>query len=81
MAQGAQDDIIDAAVMLVTAMRLEAGEAARLPKGSEQRDERGLLMEMWAQCVRRSTPTATICGCDGRKREGNTRGESCFDGR
>lgn len=43
-----RDDLIDAAVMLVTALRIEAGLALRLPDGFEQRDERGLIAEMWA---------------------------------
>ena len=43
-----RDDVIDAAVMLLTAVRVECGEAVRLPSGIEDRDGRGLLMEMWA---------------------------------
>jgi predicted RNase H-like nuclease len=43
-----RDDVIDAAVMLLTAMRIEKGAAVRLPGAVEQRDERGLLAEMWA---------------------------------
>lgn len=44
----ARDDIVDAAIMLVTAMRVEDGAAHRLPKGAHERDERGLLAEIWA---------------------------------
>jgi predicted RNase H-like nuclease len=43
-----RDDIIDAAVMLLAATRIEEGRAARLPSDVQERDERGLLMEMWA---------------------------------
>ena len=43
----ATDDVIDAAVMLLTAMRIESGAARRIP-AIEQRDERGLRAEMWA---------------------------------
>ncbi len=43
-----RDDVIDAAVMLATAMRIERGIAERLPRDRQQRDERGLLAEMWA---------------------------------
>jgi predicted RNase H-like nuclease len=43
-----RDDIIDAAVMLLTAMRIEEGRPRRLPVDIEERNERGLLMEMWA---------------------------------
>ena len=43
-----RDDVIDAEIMLATAMRIERGIAERLPRDREQRDERGLLAEMWA---------------------------------
>lgn len=43
-----RDDILDAAVMLATAMRIEKGIARRLPSATQERDERGLLAEMWA---------------------------------
>ena len=42
-----RDGLIDAAVMLLTALRIESGMAARLPT-VEQHDSRGLLAEMWA---------------------------------
>jgi predicted RNase H-like nuclease len=44
----ARDDIVDAAIMLVTAMRVEEGAAHRLPEDVRERDARGLLAEMWA---------------------------------
>jgi predicted RNase H-like nuclease len=41
-----RDDIIDAAVMLVSARRVHQGHARRLGDGAT--DARGLLMQMWA---------------------------------
>jgi predicted RNase H-like nuclease len=43
-----RDDLVDAAAMLLTAMRIERGVAVRLPESGQYRDDRGLLMEMWA---------------------------------
>jgi predicted RNase H-like nuclease len=42
----ARDDIIDAAAMLVTARRMASGAATLL--GDDTRDNRGLLMQIWA---------------------------------
>jgi 8-oxo-dGTP diphosphatase len=42
------DDIVDAAVMLVTARDVAIGTARSLPEGIEERDGRGLLIQMWA---------------------------------
>jgi predicted RNase H-like nuclease len=44
----AGDDVIDAAIMLATAMRIMEKTARRLPAELQERDERGLLAEMWA---------------------------------
>jgi predicted RNase H-like nuclease len=43
----AVDDIVDAAAMLLTANHVAKGTAARLRSGDDERDERGLLMQMW----------------------------------
>jgi len=43
------DDIVDAAAMLLTAKHLAEGTAAHLPLGVNERDERGLAMEMWVR--------------------------------
>jgi predicted RNase H-like nuclease/ADP-ribose pyrophosphatase YjhB (NUDIX family) len=42
------DDVVDAAVMLVTARHVALGNAQCLPMEVEQRDPRGLLMQIWA---------------------------------
>ena len=42
------DDVIDAAVMLVTARDVTLGTAQWLPEDIEERDARGLLMQMWS---------------------------------
>ena len=41
------DDVVDAAVMLVTARDVALGTAQNLPKEVEERDARGLVMQMW----------------------------------
>lgn len=43
----AVDDIVDAAAMLLTARHVATGSARRLPSRDDERDERGLLMQMW----------------------------------
>jgi 8-oxo-dGTP diphosphatase len=42
------DDVVDAAVMLVTARDVALGTGRSLAEGVEERDGRGLLMQMWA---------------------------------
>jgi predicted RNase H-like nuclease len=41
------DDVVDAAIMLVAARDAATREGSQLPHGGGDRDERGLLMEMW----------------------------------
>ncbi len=43
-----RDDIIDAVACLVTARRIATGEAMVLPRGTVERDERGLRVEITA---------------------------------
>ncbi len=43
----ALDDYVDALAALFVAERIARGEAQRLPVGGEERDERGLAMEVW----------------------------------
>ncbi|BDG05506.1 DUF429 domain-containing protein [Anaeromyxobacter oryzae] len=42
----ALDDYVDALAVLVTAIRMARGEAGRLPAAGEERDARGLVMEI-----------------------------------
>lgn len=58
----ALDDIVDAAAMLLTARHVISGTAERLPLGGGQRDERGLLMEMWTPAAQ---PPGTIRSTSG----------------
>ncbi|SDF50873.1 Predicted nuclease (RNAse H fold) [Limimonas halophila] len=41
------DDVVDAAACALTAARVAAGTAGRLPDGEPPRDARGLRMEIW----------------------------------
>jgi predicted RNase H-like nuclease len=58
----ALDDIVDSASMLLTARHTATGTASRLPAGSDERDERGLLMQMWTPPSRTSESTASKSG-------------------
>lgn len=57
----AVDDVVDAAAMLLTAKHVADGTARPLPPGGQERDERGLLMQMWTPATRapRSTMSKT----------------------
>lgn len=43
----ALDDYVDALAALVAALRIARGAGRRLPAGRDERDERGLAMEIW----------------------------------
>jgi predicted RNase H-like nuclease len=42
----APDDVVDALAALAAALRIASGRARRLPEGPEERDRRGLVMEI-----------------------------------
>ena len=56
------DDVVDAAAMLLTARDVARGTAVRLPLGADERDERGLLMEMWTPAARSNASTISKTG-------------------
>jgi predicted RNase H-like nuclease len=45
--QLATDDVLDAYALALTAGRIDAGSAVRLPKSDPERDAKGLRMEIW----------------------------------
>lgn len=58
----ALDDTVDAAAMLLAARHVAAGTADRLPAAKVERDERGLLMQMWTPPLQRSGHSVSKTG-------------------